>query len=112
MTSQIVHVDALRVVAFGSITGSYTALGSSFGHPMRIFRLVNTTDADMLFSFDTINDNIIVPAGGFVLYDVTTNREDNVVFFVFATGTQVYIKYSSAPSKGNVYLETLYGQGE
>lgn len=112
MASQIVRVDALRTVGFGSITGSYVALGSSFAHPMRIIRIVNNTDADMLFSFDASTDNIIVPAYNFVLYDVTTNREENIIYFVFAVGTQIFIKYVSAPSVGTVYIECLYGQGE
>lgn len=112
MPSQVVRVDPLRTVAFGSITNSYTALGTAFTHPVRMIRITNTTDADMLFSFDTVNDNIIVPAGSFVLYDVTTNREENIIYFVFAVGTQFFIKYVSAPSRGTVYLECLYGQGE
>src|SRR5271170_4158851 len=100
MASQIAHVDPLRSVAFGSITASYTALGSSFAHPMRLFRIINNTNGDMLFSFDTVNDNIFVPAGSFVLYDLTTNREESITYFVFAIGTQLYIKYSTAPSSG------------
>jgi hypothetical protein len=113
MASQIVRVDALRVVAFGSITGSYTPVGTAFTHIMRTIRFVNTTDADVLISFDTVNDNIIVPAGSFVLYDCTTNREESLSYFVFSIGTQVFIKQSSgAPSKGSFYVECLFGQGE
>lgn len=113
MVSQVVHVDALRTLAFGSITNSYQTLGGAFTHPMRMIRIVNTTNADMLFSFDTVNDNMIVPAGGFVLYDVTTNRELVTQFFVFTLGTQIFVKYASgAPTQGTVYLECLYGQGE
>ncbi len=112
MPSQIVHADALRSVSFGSITNSYTALGTAFAHPVRIIRIINNTNADMFFSFDGSTDNLFLPANSFVLYDVTTNREDNVVYFVFAVGTQIFIKYSSAPSSGTVYVECLYGQGE
>lgn len=66
----------------------------------------------MLISFDGTTDNLIVPAGSFVLYDVTTNREEAITYFVFAAGTQAFIKYVSAPSSGTIYLECLYGQGE
>lgn len=112
MASQVVRVDALRSLGFGSITASYVELGTSFTHTMRIIRIVNTTDSDLLFSFDAVTDNMIVPAGSFVLYDVTSNTENTVPFFVFAKGTQFYVKYSSAPSQGTVYLECLFGQGE
>lgn len=113
MASQIVRVDQLRIEPFGSVMGTYAAFGPAFAHTMRMVRFVNTTDADMLISFDTVNDNIILPAGSFVLYDCTTNREESLTFFVFQIGTQAYLKYASgAPTKGSVYLECVYGQGE
>lgn len=108
--SLIVRVDALRQVAFGSITGSYTTLGAVFAHPMRIIKLVNNTDGDMLFSFDGTTNNDFVPAGGSALYDLTTNGIGQE--FVFQIGTQVYIKSSTSPSKGNVSLMCVYGQGQ
>lgn len=112
MASQIAHVDALRTAAFGSITSGYLPLGTAFTHPMRLVRIINNTNGDLLFSFDTATDNIFCPANSFVLYDLTTNREESLTFFVFANGTQVYVKYSSAPTSGSVYLECIYGQGE
>jgi len=108
--SLIVRVDALRQVAYTAVTGSYTVLGSVFAHAMRILKLVNNTDADMFFSFDGATNNDFIPAGGFSLYDLTTNGIGQE--FVFQIGTQVYLKYSSAPSKGNVSLVTIYGQGQ
>jgi hypothetical protein len=79
---------------------------------MRMIRIINNTNGDVFISFDAVNDNLFVPANSFVLYDGTANNEDAVLYFVFAIGTQVYIKYSSAPSTGSVYVETIYGQGE
>lgn len=112
MPSITISVDALRSKAFGSITNSYTVLGSTFAHPMRTLRLVNTTDADMLISFDTVNDNIILPAGSFVLYDICANTETTQFGFFLRTGTQLYVKYVSAPTLGTVYAECTYGSGE
>jgi hypothetical protein len=113
MASQIVRLDALRVVPFGSVSASYVAFGTPFTHTMRLIRFVNTTDADLLISFDNVFDNMIVPAGSFVLYDCTSNREESLTFFVFQIGTQTYLKYASgAPTKGSVYLECVFGQGE
>lgn len=112
MASQIVRVDALRSISNASISSSYQALGSSLAHPMRLVRIMNNTNGDMLISFDTVTDNMFIPAGSFVLYDLTTNREESLTYFVFAVGTQFYIKYSSAPTTGSVYLECIFGQGE
>lgn len=110
MPSQIVSVDALRTLAFGSISGTYAALGIPFAHPMRMICIVNNTNGDLTFSFDTVNDNLFVPAGGFKLFDLTTNKNDPDTTFVFRIFTQVYVKGS--PSSGSVYLEAIYGQGE
>lgn len=112
MSSSVVRFDAMRSVAFGSITGSFVAVGSSFGHPMRLLKFVNTTNADIIVSFDGTTNNDIIPAGGFSLYDATTNREENVTTFVLANGTQVFAKYVSAPSSGTFYIVCVYGQGE
>ncbi len=111
MASLVVSVDGLRSLGFASISGSYTAVGTAFTHPMRVIKIVNTCDADMIISFDGVNDNDIVTASSFALYDISTN-EAGIDGWFFRTGTQVYVKQVSAPSSGKVYLTTMYGQGE
>ncbi len=110
MPSQIVRVDALRSKAAASITGSYTVLGTAFTHPMRLIKITNLTNGDLTISFDGVTDNELVPAGGFVLYDLCSNKNEPDQTFVFAIGTQVYVKGTA--STGSVYLTTIYGQGE
>lgn len=110
VSTLIVRVDALRSVAFGSITGSYTALGTALQHNFRIIKLVNATNTAMFFSFNGTTDNDYLPANSFSLYDLTTNGVD--VEFVFQKQTQVYVKYASAPASGAVYVMGIYGQGE
>ncbi len=110
----VVRFDAYKTVAFGSITNSYTAIGSALTHAWRAFRISNNTDGDMNFSLDGTTNNLFVPAGSFVLYDICTNSppltvNDNLVF---GLGTQFYIKYSTAPTTGAVYIEGLYARGE
>lgn len=112
MPSQVCHVDELRSVAFGATSGSYVELGGEFQHPMRLVKIVNNTNGDMIISFDGVTDNDFIPAGGFTLYDVTTNREESATYFVFANGTQVFVKRSSVPTSGSIYMVCLYGQGE
>lgn len=105
-------VDVIRTVAHGSITNSYVALGATFTHQTRMMRIINNTDGDMLFSTNASDNMLFVPAGSFVLYDVATNREKAADTFVFAAGTIIYIKYNTSPSKGDVWLECIYGEGE
>ncbi len=101
--------DELRSVAFGSITGAYLPLGAAQEFPARIIKFTNTTDQDVLISNNGSTNKDIVTAGGFVLYDITTNhRPVNQDDFCFRVGTQWSLKYVAAPSKGAVYLSIIY----
>jgi hypothetical protein len=105
------QVDVLRTLAFGSVGATYTAVGNPFAFQARIICFTNTTNQDVIFSMDGVTDQLIVPAGSFKLFDVTTNhRPVNQDDFCFAIGTQWYVKYASAPMSGAVYIEVVYAQ--
>lgn len=105
------QVDALRSLAFGSVGATYTAIGTAFAYQARIVCFTNTTNQDVIFSMDGATDQLIVPAGGFKLFDITMNhRPVNMDDFCFAIGTQWYVKYLSAPASGAVYIEVIYAQ--
>lgn len=105
--------DALRTIAFGAVTNAYQPLGAAISHSFRTFKLINTTDADMLFSFDGTNDNIVAPATSITLYDVSTNSDqDSAQALRMSIGTQFLVKYSTAPTKGNIWLEGMYQKGQ
>lgn len=109
----IVRFDALRTKANGAITNSYTTLGTPLTRNWRMFRISNNTNGDMLFSVDGTTDNLFVPASSFVLYDLSTNAL-NVAdsdWFVMQIGTQFYVKYSTAPTSGDVWIEGIYSTG-
>lgn len=112
MISQVALPDTLRSKAFGSITNSYTTLGTPLQHTARIFRLINATDGDMLFSINGTSDQFFLPANSFVLYDLTTNNERSGEKLVLEKGTQFYVKYSTAPSAKAVHIEIIYGRGQ
>jgi len=109
MSGEIVRVDALRSLGFASISGTYAAVGTAFGHPMNIVKFINNTNADLTISFDGSTNNDFVPAGGFSLYDLTTNRTATNATFVFQLGTQVYVKGS--PTSGSFYVVAIYTSG-
>lgn len=106
--------DTLRSIAEASITNAYQTLGTSLGHCARLIRFVNNTDGDMFISLDGSNNHFFVAKASFVLYDLAANACSpmNKTPFVFASGTQFYIKYSSAPSIGTFYIEVIYALGE
>lgn len=119
-----VRLDSLRSLANGSISGTYAQLVTSasiaaFGHRTRLVKITNNTNGDMFFAFtsgttpasDGSGDNAFIPAGGFTLFDFTSNSESGTAF-VFQIGTVVWVRQSTAPTTGAVYLECVYGKGE
>jgi hypothetical protein len=109
MSAKKVYFDTLRSLAFGSISGSYAAVGTALTVQARIVCFTNKTQGDMIFTTDQSVDQIFVPAGSFKLYDLTANlipgKDDS---FVLAEGTQFYVKQSTAPVSGAVYIELVY----
>ena len=109
----VARYDIMKTKSGASITNSYTTIGTPLDFNWRMFRIVNNTDGDMLFSFNGTADNLFVKSGGFVLYDLSTNAppvnvSDN---YVFAINTQFYVKYVTVATTGTVYIEGCYSRG-
>jgi len=107
----IFRADILRTAAFGTISGTYSEVGPAVTHNLRIFKITNTTDADLIFSFDAINDNLFVPAGSFTLYDISANAPPTNL--IMSLGTVFFVRSNtSVPTSGDVWVEGLYAKGE
>ena len=100
--------ETLRSLAFGSIGAAYAAVGTSFDHPIRFTAITNLTDAAMYFSFDGVNDHLVLPANGFIVLDVTTNKSQSQGLYI-AENDRLYVKQVGAPSSGSVYCSAMYG---
>lgn len=101
-------VDTLRTLAEASISSSYTAVGTPFLYPVRLICFTNNTDGDMLWSSDGVNNMLFTAASSFKLFDVSTNRQVASQILNFPQGMQWYVKESTAPTKGAVYIEIIY----
>ena len=98
--------EALRSRASSTLTGSYQTLGAVMAHPIRIFKLTSTSTTDVTVSYDGgTTDHEILPAGSFLLIDVTSDRVWDCEF-ALAEGVQVSIKGSAGT--GTIYLSTYY----
>jgi hypothetical protein len=108
----VARFDTIRSLAFGSILITYVAVGTPLTQNWREFRIINDTDGDMFFSADGTNDNFFLPANSFLLWDLATNAPSIQVTdnFVIGLGTQFYVRYSTAPSVGSVYIEGIYAR--
>lgn len=112
MSAKKVYFDPLRSLAFGSISGTYAAIGTATTVNPRIVCITNTTDADMIVTDDTTVSagKLILPAGSFKLFDLTTNHVNKDDNFVIGKGVTLSVKEVTAPSKGAVYVEYLHAQ--
>lgn len=101
--------EALRSLAFGSVSGTYAGVGTPLSNPSRMILFQNFMDEAVIVSFDGITDHVPVAGSGFVLMDVTANKTVSQGFYI-AEGTRFYIKQeSSAPTSGNFYITSFYG---
>ncbi len=103
--------DTLRSRGFAGIGAAYLAIGSVFAHPMRLINIQNLTDAILLFSFDGVNDHVIIPNESGIIYDFCTNRV-GMAGAMISNGTTIFVKQSGVPTSGSVYVSCFYGFGE
>lgn len=100
--------EPIRTLGFGSISGAYMGIGSSLDFPSRLLFIENLTDAQLMFSFDGVNDHFTLPAFSNFVFDITTNQQHESGIY-FSVGTRLYVKEVGIPSEGNVYVSTFYG---
>ena len=110
VSSVRVRFEDLRSLGFAGIGAAYAAVGTPLTHPIRILKIVNLSDIDLLVSFNGIDDKDIVPTKGFVLYDLSTNKSDTGGYFEVPVGDRVYVKQEAAvaATAGSVYVTAIY----
>lgn len=97
--------EELRTIDSATFTGSYQALGDPTEFPGVLVKFVNDTTVDVIISWDGVTDHDIVTAGGFALYDITSNEKTSDGFFI-AIGTQFWVK--GIAGVGNFYAVLLH----
>lgn len=105
----VARFEEIRSLGFGSISGSYAAVGSALTKQGRVVCISNNTEGDLMFSVDGSTDHIFLAAGSFKLYDVQANMNNaSDDRYVLPVGLRFYVKQITAPVSGNVYIEVLY----
>jgi hypothetical protein len=84
---------------------TYAALGTPLAHAASIIKFVNLGTGNAFLSTDGTNDMDIIPAGGFALYDLTSDSPPETGSVFMKAGTQVYAKSSVA---GSIYFVVMY----
>lgn len=92
--------SAMVTKAFGFFTNAFQAIGLIASGSARQVEIWNDTDANMIGSWD----------GGVTTHFIIPSRAVKTIPF-YLTGvkqsTDVYMKYASAPTTGNVYFEAI-----
>lgn len=101
--------EPVRTLAAGAVAVGYMGVGTAVDHPLRQFFLQNLTDATLMFSFDGVNDHFPLPASGFFLNDITSNKSVSQGFFL-AEGERLYVRQLDVPTTGSVYFSVMYGK--
>ena len=99
--------DTLRSLPSASIVVGYTSIGTALTKVGRIVHILNTTDAALMFSWDGRSDHFVLPAGGYMVIDLTTNQSGSDGFFL-PVGSRLYVKQIGAPSTGSVYFSLVF----
>lgn len=108
-TSVKIRYENLRLLAFGGISGAYASVGAAFAHPVRVLKINNLTNANILISFDGVNDKDIVAANSAWIHDYGSNKTDTGGSLDQSQGERVYVKQqSAAPTLGAVYVTVIY----
>lgn len=104
-----VKFDALRSLAFGGLGPAYVSVGPSFTNPIRLLKISNATDANIIVSFNGVVDHDFVAANGFSLYDFTSNKSSTGGVFQQGIGETVFVKEEAAvATEGTVYVTAIY----
>jgi CO dehydrogenase/acetyl-CoA synthase epsilon subunit len=104
--------EQLRSLGFAGISGAYAPIGVGFLNPIRMLKITNMTDQDVIISFDGVIDHDIVIAAGFTLYDFSTNMSTTGGYMELPEHTIVYAKTAGVvlPLSGSIYVTAIYAK--
>jgi len=101
--------ELLRSIGFAAISNNFAGVGTPFLNPIRILKITNTTDVNILVSFNGLDSIDILPADFYYLYDIGENKADCVGLLELAAGDRVYVKAEAGlPTVGSVYVTSMY----
>lgn len=89
--------------------GAFVPVGAALDHPIRIMLVQNLTDILLEFSLDGVNIHFVLPSGGFLLLDISSDNSPEQAFFI-SRGSRLYA--AGLPASGDAYFSAVYGLGD
>ena len=104
-----VRYEPLRSILFSAITANYQSVGLPFANPVRILKVTNLTNKNMLISLNGVDDHDVVVANGFFLYDYSSNKANAAGLLEQPQNDRIYVKAEgSLPGSGSLYVTVVY----
>jgi hypothetical protein len=104
--SAAIYPEPLRSLDSATLSGSYLPLGTPLINPIRIVKFTNNSNVAVTISWDGVTDHEFLPAGSFLLLDISSNKEAMRPFDISAH-TQFSIK--GAAGVGLIYVSAYFG---
>lgn len=89
-----------------SITGTYALVGT-FTSWAQLMTIVSNVDAEVILSFDAVNDHVVVPQGDTVPACIPLNFKNN---HMTMPKTSVFAKSAGSPSTGTLSVSAFTSQ--
>jgi len=96
-----------RSLAFGSISGTYAAIGTPLVNPAVFIMFINATNADIQISIDGVHDAFVLLARSTFVFDISSDKVVQTGLFINA-GTSIWVKTIGSPTTGSVYVSSWY----
>lgn len=104
-----IRYEDLRSLGWAAIGANYVAIGTALENPIRILKISNFTDVNLLVSFNGVDDKDIVSANSYSLYDYGSNKSLGGGYLELPAGDRLYVKAEDLlPSRGNIYVTVMY----
>jgi hypothetical protein len=107
-----VQFDPIRTTTCAVIAAAgalYQVIGAKYQYPIRLLKITNKTNADLVISFDGIDAHDIIPMNSYCLYDFGSNMATQTGHLELQGGTQVYARCLVIPGApaGSLYITAV-----
>ena len=87
-----VKFEELRSLDNGDFDSTYVLVGSTFDQPVRMLKVNNTSDVDLIISYNGVDDHDFVPSQAGYIYDYGSNKIDPAGIFEQPKGEGVWVR--------------------
>jgi len=108
MSSLSVRLKPETLRTSAAVGAAYALLGTKFAFPIKILFIENLTDGTVTFSFDGVNDHLVLPKNGTFALDVSTNKSNMGTDLEIPETYGVWAKETAGMVGGSVYVTTFY----